>query len=283
MRLGSKTDDEFLIKLNEKNSQIQSIFHEKIKEIAKKHLVDVMMQDGTVKKQETFEVEKINQIYNRFANGLQAWTLEGISSTNDEGIRRNFIKLNTNADDCKISLHLSIQYHVVLFYQPNYEVMKKQKELSDFMDMTKKQEGELTEKSDHVILEKLKAEGYKDLDTQNLFEIFYNDDKIREKIMSEIELQTDGDLQKISQRKEGLLKALDDLLLETYQMEPVLIDEARLVTGEEGCVCNIDIEMIENGQKGGLFDSNQVSSSTKEKISILIDQVLEAILNHPKS
>jgi len=278
MRLGSKTDDEFLIKLNEKNSQIQNIFHGKIKEVAKKHLVDVMMQDGTVKKQETFEVEKINQIYNRFANGLQAWTLEGISSTNDEGIRRDFIKLNTNVDDCSISLHLSIQYHVVLFYQPNYEVMKKQKELSDFMDMTKKQEDELTQKSDHVILEKLRAEGYKDLDTQSLFEIFYRDDKIREKIMSEIELQTDGDLQKISQRKEGLLKALDDLLLETYQMEPVLIDEARLVTGEEGCVCNIDIEMFENNQKSGLFDSKKVSNSTKEKISALIDQVLEAII-----
>jgi len=277
MRLGSKTDDEFLIKLNKKNSQIQSIFHGKIKEIAKKHLIDVMMQDGIVKKQETFDVEKIHQVYNGFANRLQDWTLDGISSTNDEGIRRNFIKLNTNADNCKISLHLSIQYHVILFYQPNYEVMKKQKELSDFMDMTKKQEGELTEKSDHVILEKLRAEGYKDLDTQNLFEIFYNDDKIREKIMSEIELQTDGDLQKISQRKENLLKELDDLLLETYQMEPILIDEARLVTGEEGCVCNIDIEMIENGQKGGLFDSNQVSSSTKEKINILIDQVLEAV------
>ncbi len=277
MRLGSKTDDEFLIKLNKKNSQIQSIFHEKIKEIAKKHLVDVMMQDGIVKKQETFDVEKIHQVYNGFANRLQDWTLDGISSTNNEGIRRNFIKLNTNADNCKISLHYSIQYHVILFYQPNYKVMKKQKELSDFMDMTKKQEGELTEKSDHVILEKLRAEGYKDLDTQNLFEIFYNDDKIREKIMNEIELQTDGDLQKISQHKENLLKELDDLLLETYQMEPILIDEARLVTGEEGCVCNIDIEMIENGQKGGLFDSNQVLSSTKEKISILIDQVLEAI------
>jgi len=277
MRLGSKTDDEFLIKLNKKNGQIQSIFHEKIKEIAKKHLVDVMMQDGIVKKQETFDVEKIHQVYNGFANRLQDWTLDGISSTNDEGIRRNFIKLNTNADNCKISLHFSIQYQVILFYQPNYEVMKKQKELSDFMDMTKKQEGELTEKSDHVILEKLRAEGYKDLDTQNLFEIFYDDDKIREKIMNEIELQTDGDLQKISQHKEGLLKGLDDFLLETYQIEPVLIDEARLVTGEEGCVCNIDIEMIENGQKSGLFDSNQVSSSTKEKISTLIDQVLEAI------
>jgi len=277
MRLGSKTDDEFLVRLNEKNNQIQSIYHGKIKEIAKKHLVDVMMQDGIVKKQETFDVEKIHQVYNGFANRLQDWTLDGISSTNDERIRRNFIKLNTNVDNCKISLHLSIQYHVILFYQPNYEVMKKQKELSDFMDMTKKQEGELTEKSDHVILEKLRAEGYKDLDTQNLFEIFYDDDKIREKIMNEIELQTDGDLQKISQRKENLLKELDDLLLETYQMEPVLIDEARLVTGEEGCVCNIDIEIIENGQKVSLFDSNQISSSTKEKINILIDHVLEAI------
>ena len=277
MRLGSKTDDEFLIKLGEKNTQIQNIFHGKIKEIAKKYPVDVMMQDGTVKKQETFDVEKIHLIYNEFAKKLQNWTLEGISSTNDEGIRRNFIKLNTNADDCKISLHLSIQYHVILFYQPNYDVMKKQKELSDFMDMTKKQEGELTEKSDHLILKKLKAEGYKDLDTQDLFEVFYNDDKIREKIMSEIELQTDGDLQKISQRKESLLKELDDLLLETYQMEPVLIDEARLVTGEEGCVCNVDIQRIENDQKTGLFNSEQVSSNTKEKISMLIDDVLEAI------
>jgi len=278
MRLGSKTDDEFLIKLNKKNSQIQSIFHGKIKEIAKKHLVDVMMQDGIVKKQETFDVEKIHQVYNGFANRMHDWTLDGISSTNDEGIRRNFIKLNTNADNCRISLHLSIQYHVILFYQPNYEVMKKQKELSDFMDETKKHEGELTKKSDHLILEKLRAEGYKDLDPQNLFEIFYSDDKIREKIMSEIEIQTDGDLQKISQRKEGLLKALDDLLLETYQMEPVLIDEARLVTGEEGCVCNIDIEMFENDQKSSLFDSKKVSNSTKEKISALIDQVLEAII-----
>ena len=269
MRLGTKTDDEFLTSLNEKNKQIQNIFHEKIKKISKKYPVDVMLQDGTVKKQETFDVEKIHQVYDGFAKRLQDWVLDGISSTDNEGIRRNFIKLNTNAENCKISLHLSIQYHVVLFYQPNYEVLKKQKELSDFMDMTKKQEDELTQKSDHVILEKLRAEGYKDLDTQSLFEIFYRDDKIREKIMSEIELQTDGDLQKISQRKEGLLKALDDLLLETYQMEPVLIDEARLVTGEEGCVCNIDIEMFENEQKSGLFDSKKVSSTVQKKKSVL--------------
>ena len=155
--------------------------------------------------------------------------------------------------------------------------MKKQKELSDFMDETKKQEDQLTEKTDQVILEKLRAEGYNKLDTQNLFEILYKDDKIREKIVNETELQTDGDLQKISEHKENLLKALDDLLLETYQMVPILIDEARLVTGEEGCVCNIDIERIVNNQKSGLIDSKKISSSTKEKISASVDQVLTAI------
>ena len=63
MRLGSKTDDVFLIKLNEKNTQIQNIFHKKIKGFAEKYEIDVMMQDGTVKKQETIDVEKIHQIY----------------------------------------------------------------------------------------------------------------------------------------------------------------------------------------------------------------------------
>ena len=277
MRLGIKTDDEFFIKLNAKNIQIQNKFLEKIKKLAEKQSVDVMLQDGVVKKQETFDVEKIHQIYNSIADRLDTWTLEGISTTNDEGIRRNFIKLNTNVDDCIISLHFSIQYHVILFYQPKYEVIKKQKELADFMDETKKQEDELTEKTDHVILEKLMAKGYKNLNTQNLFEILYKDDKIREKIMNETELQTDGDLQKINQHKENLLKALDDLLLETYQMLPILIDDARLVTGEEGCVCNIDIERIENNQKSGLIDSKKISSGTKEKISALVDQVLTAI------
>ena len=113
MRLGIKTDDEFLIKLNEKNTPIQNSFLEKIKKIAIKHPVDVMLQDGAVKKQETFDVEKIHQIYSDISKSLSTWTLEGISSTNDEGIRRNFIKLNTSVDDYIISLHLSIQYHVI--------------------------------------------------------------------------------------------------------------------------------------------------------------------------
>ena len=55
MRLGIKTDDQFLVKLNEKNEQIQDVFTDKIKKLAEKYLIGVMLGDGSVKKQETFE------------------------------------------------------------------------------------------------------------------------------------------------------------------------------------------------------------------------------------
>ena len=279
MRLGIKTDDQFLVKLNEKNEQIQDVFTDKIKKLAEKYLIDVMLQDGSVKKQETFDAQKIEPFFKNIEVGLEGWTLRGISSTNNEGLRRNFIKLDRIVENCQISLHLSLQYHVLLYYQPNYEVMKKQKELSDFMDETKKHEEELTKKSDKIILKKLKEEGYKDLDPESLFEIFYSDDKIREKIMNEIKTETSGNLDDINQHKNKLLKNLDDLLLEIYQIEPILIDEARLVSGEEGCVCNIDIEEIKNNQKTGSFDSNKITDSIKEKIQTVINQVFSAVQN----
>ena len=277
MRLGIKTDDVFLIELNEKNTQVQNLFLEKIKKITKNYSIDVMLQDGTIKKQQTFDVQKIDSFYKNITEKLKDWSEHGISHTNNEDIRRNFVKLVINVENYQILLHLSIQYHVLLFYQTNYEVIKKQKELADFMDTTKNNEEKLKEKSDKMILEKLRAEGYKNLDTENLFDIFFRDDEIREKIMSEIETQTDGELQKIIQHKQELFKNLDDLLLEVYQIEPVLIDETRLVSGEEGCVCNIDIERVENNQKTGSFDSNNISVAVKDKIKIKIGEILESL------
>ena len=277
MRLGIKTDDVFLIELNEKNTQVQNLFLEKIKKITKNYSIDVMLQDGIIKKQQTFDVQKIDNFYKNITEKLKDWSEHGISHTNNEDIRRNFVKFAINVENYQILLHLSIQYHVLLFYQTNYEVIKKQKELADFMDTTKNNEEKLKEKSDKMILEKLRAEGYKNLDTENLFDIFFRDDKIREKIMSEIETQTDGELQKIIQHKQELFKNLDDLLLEVYQIEPVLIDETRLVSGEEGCVCNIDIERVENNQKTGSFDSNNISVAVKDKIKIKIGEILESL------
>ena len=276
MRLGLDTEDEFLIKLNEINEQIQDIFLVEAKKMTEKISVDVMLQDGTAKKQDTCSMEMIKAFYDKIAKKLTNWTLQTTSTTNNEDLRRDFIKMHAIVDDYRILLHISTQYHVLLYYKPDYQVMKKQKELADFLTMTEKNEKKLAEKSDQVILKKLKDEGYKDLNPENLFEIFFKDDKIMENVTKEIDKQTDGDLNKIYEQKQSLLKELDNFLLEIYQIEPVLIDEARLVTGEEGFVFNLDVERV-NDEQSEQFSSDKMSEETKKNITIRVEEILKVI------
>ena len=49
------------------------------------------------------------------------------------------------------------------------------------------------------MLDKLRDMGYKDFDHQKLFEIFYENDELREKVYYEIEKNTDADFQKLSE------------------------------------------------------------------------------------
>ena len=276
MRLGLDTEDKFLIKLNEINEQIQDIFLAEARKMTEKIPVDVMLQDGTAKKQDTCSMEMIKAFYDKIAKKLTNWTLQTISTTNNEDLRRDFIKMHATVDDYRILLHISTQYHVLLYYKPDYQVMKKQKELADFLTMTEKNEKKLAEKSDQVILKKLKDEGYNDLNPENLFEIFFKDEKIMENVTKEIDKQTDGDLNKIYEQKQSLLKELDNFLLEIYQIEPVLIDEARLVTGEEGFVFNLDVEQI-NDEQSKQFSSDKMSEETKKNITVRVEEILKVI------
>ena len=60
----------------------------------------------------------------------------------------------------------------------------------------------------------------------------------------------------LKSKKNKFFKQLDNLLLETFHTTSVIIDEQKLVNGEEGCLCNIDLEYVENGAKQGLVDAS---------------------------
>ena len=66
----------------------------------------------------------------------------------------------------------------------------------------------------------------------------------------------------IQSQKNQLFKELDNLLLETFHTTPVMIDEQKLVNGEEGCLCNIDLEFIDKGAKQGLVDASMINEET---------------------
>ncbi len=272
MRLGSRSSNEYIQLLNKKNENIQQLFLEKILNLTKLKNVKVMLGDATITEQKTFDPALVNDFYQTIIKNLKDWSVQEISISNNEDVRRIFTKFEIREGNYLISGHMSLQYHVLLYYKPDQQVVKLQKELSDIIDLTKNKEKQMSDNSDQFVLDKLKEKGYKDFDHQKLFEIFYENDEFREKIYKEIENDIEVDFQELSNKKIKLIKDLDNLLVETYQTSPVLIDDTRLITGEEGCLCTFDIEFIKNKTKEGLFDPRKMSESVKDSIVKRLDE-----------
>ena len=227
----------------------------------------VMMGDSTVTVQKTFDPKQVTDYFQKINNNLKDWSLQDVSLSNNEDLRRIFIKFEIMVGNYLISGHMSLQFHVLLYYKPDQRVLECQKELSEIIDLTKNNEQQISDNSDQFVLNKLKEMGYKDFDHQKLFEIFYENDEFREKVYAEIEKDAGVNFQELSEKKIKLFDELNSLLIEIYQTSPVLIDDNRLVAGEEGCLFTIDLEFVKNKNKEGLFDSRKMSDSVKENIS----------------
>lgn len=273
MRLGTRSTNEFIQSLSEKNNEIQQLFLKKVKTLTEMKEISVMLGDATVTKQKTFDPSKIKSFFTNINNKLSDWNVHDVTITNNEDIRRIFTKFEVKEGNYLISGHLSIQFHVLLYYRPDQRVVDCQKELGEIIDMTKDKEKKLADESDQVILDKLKDMGYKDFDHQKLFEILYENDELREKVYDEINQNAGVDFQKLSKKKSELFKELDGLLLETYQTSQVLIDDARLVTGEEGCLCTFDIEFVKNNSKEGQFDPKKIPDGIKKKLLDRLEEI----------
>jgi len=277
VRLGIRSPNDFIQNLNTKNEKIQKLFLEKIQRITNPVTIQVMMGDATVTEQKTFDPESVRSFYENFYKTLKDWTFQDISTSNNEDLRRIFIKFEIQEGNYLISGHFSLQYHVLLFYKPDQRVIESQKELAKIIDVTKNKELQRSDDSDQMVLEKLRERGYKDFDHQKLFEIFFENNELREQIFKEIEEKSDVDFQELSKTKTLLVKELDNLLIETYQTSPVLIDDTKLISGEEGCLCTFDIEFIRGGIKEGLFDPRKISEPIREKVESRIDEILKCV------
>ena len=277
MRLGSRSPDEFIQILNKKNEVIQNEFLLKILELTKMVDVKVMLRDSTITEQKTFDPKQITNYLEKLSQNLTEWSLQDVSVTNNKDLRRIFTKFEINEGNYLISGHISLQFHVLLFYKPLQRVIDCQKELAEIVDITKNKETELSDNSDQFVLDKLKEIGYKDFDHQKLFEVFYENEEFSKNVYEEIEKDAGKEFKKLTEKKNELFKELDSLLIETYQTCSVLIDDTRLVTGEEGCLCTLDIEFIKNNNREGLFDPRKMSNIVKENILKKLDN-LEIII-----
>ena len=273
MRLPLKSTEDFIKELNSRAEKISTIFVNSVENITKKVPVKVMLGDNTVTEQLTFDPILVNDFYQKLVKNLPDWTTNGISVSNNEGLRRAFIKFEVREGNYLLKLHLSLQYHVFLYYKLDSRVPKVQKELSDILDKTKSYDKDIATIGDQVVLEKLKKIGYKDLDEQKLFEIFFTNEKLSNELNEKIHASNNKNLKELMQRKSDLLKELDGFLIETYQTSSVLIDETKLIAGEEGAVCQVELEFIKNKIREAIFDHKKIPERIKEKLFQRFDEL----------
>ena len=277
MRIGSKSENEFFLKLNKRNEVIQENFLKSINVATQTVGTKVMLGDSTVKEVNTFDPKNVENFFNNIINSLNDWNSQGISYSYNDDVRRIFTKLEVRVGNYIVSMHISLQFHVLLYYKPLQKVIELQKELSDIIDKTSTSDSKYSDEGNKIVLQKLQDLGYDKINEQNLFELFYNDENLSKILSEKIEGSQENETIEFNNKKKELLNQLDDLLLETFQTSSVLIDEQRLVNGEEGCLCNIDLEYIENNSKQGLFDLDLLDDESQEKIETRINQVFEAL------
>jgi len=275
MRIGNPTKNEYFLQLNKINNQIQDKFLTKVNDVTRTIKCNVMLGDGTTKKIDTFDIKNVEDFFSDFTK-ISNWNSQGITYSSDEDLRRIFTKSEIKIGNYIISLHISLQYHVQLYYKPIQEVLDLQKQLSKLIDNAGNSETKYEDESDRLIIEKLNELGFKDMPKQELFELFYNNEELAKKIKKMID-ESQPEVVDVKERKNELFKQLDNLLLETFHTSPLIIDEQKLVNGEEGCLCNIDLEYVENGTKQGLVDASIMNQDERKQVMDEINKILELI------
>jgi len=285
MRIGIPANSAvFLEGLNTINSKVQQAYMSKMTELVKPVTTKVMLGDMTVIDQTTFDITNVRRYFETIRRHLDdSWYVRDVDETSDEDLRRIFVKFSSEVSGYVISVHLSMQFHVLLYYRPDNRVAQVQKEVSEIAELLKDGEAATAEKGDQIIVRHLKKMGYTEPSHARLFQMLYEDDALAQRIAREIDEATDVGLADMSARRDKLLSELNSLLVETYHTSAALIDDSRLVTGEEGFLYTVDLERVGRDAGGnrtveGALDAEAVPDVAQKSIRARLDDLRDAVL-----
>lgn len=278
MQIPTSNPDPFIKVMSEKAESIRLAYLEHITALARKVPLKVMLGDGTVTEQESFDPALVRQFFDDILKKLPEWENQGVSATAEKDLRRSFIKFEIKEGNYLLSAHMSLQYHALLFYKLDHRVIEIQKELSDISDMITKLQVQVGPENDKIIEEKLRQEGYQTLDEQKLFEVLFNREDITQDIVKSIEV-SHAEHTKLVSNRDRLFGELDNMLIEVYHTTPVLIDENKMIAAEEGCLCNFNLEYLKNNTRQGNINLTRISEQTKTNLLALLDSIIKILKN----
>jgi hypothetical protein len=282
MRIPFKADDFFAKEVNSAFKNIQDAYLN----VAKLHIeteeVAVMLGDGSVSQSTTFELQKIITLYERLVGSLEGWVSSGISKSNTEDLHRVYFQISQQVEKYFIYGYFGIQFHALPYYRVNKRVIEIQKELSQIAEEASKIFSSLADKGNHVVQQELQKIGYSELAFEELFTKLFEDPELIHGLERKVQNLEEEfpEFEQMRIKKNHLFAELNNLLMELYQISPVIMDYNGLMQGEEGVVTYFDIETIKNqktAKRDPYINTERVSQDLTNRITNSLNEVANVL------
>jgi hypothetical protein len=244
--------------------------------------VNVMLADGTVTQSSTFDIGNVSKYFESLVRSLNGWQISGISQSKVEDLNRIYCEFRKTAGKYDVRGYFGIQFHALPYYQVNKKVLEIQKNLRQLEDKEIQYYSQISQQANKTIEEELSLRGLGKMSDDELFKNLLENQglygdlvKKAESVENEFPQYFDLDRQ-----KKLLVQELENLIIELYQVSPILIDYNKLMQGEAGVVMYMDVGTIRN-EKSGEIDSfvntKMLSSNHSAPIISSLKEVQDAM------
>ncbi len=253
---------DMIILLNRFYENIKDVFENSIRSNTVTIDTKVMLADFSVIETSSFDPNKIVTLFQNLERLVNAksknWQTVPIQSTKSDDIRRLYFQVSLEIDKFYFYIYMGIQFHSLLYYQIDKEVIQKSKQIRELQELNNSAKSEITIKGDQIIKDELEKLGYKDVDNTQLFEELFTHNDLSKSLIEKASSIEDNypDIEKNNEQISKLKKDLENLIIETYHIDLASLDQNKMLQGENGMVIYVDFEMIKN-------------KKTKEKTSVI--------------
>lgn len=268
---------------NSKIQEINSIFNDVgecfIRAIAPKismHDVNVMLADGTVTQSPTFDIGEVLKFYERLIFSLSEWQSSGISRSKIEDLNRIYCELRKSVGKFSVRGYFGVQFHALPYYQVDKKVLEVQRNLRELESEGVRYYSQISQQANSMIEKELSLRGLANMSEDELFKNLLENEVLYGDLVKEAESIENGfpHYLDIDFKRKLLVEELENLVIELYQVSPVLIDYNKLMQGEVGVAMYVDLGTIKN-EKTGAIDP---FVNTKRLTSVHSEQIISALL-----
>jgi hypothetical protein len=283
MRLPLKdTNNSNIQEINSIYYRVGECFLRSLSPMISMHEVNVMLADGTVTQSPTFDLERVSKFYEHMMLSLSGWQSSGISQSKIEDLNRIYCEFRKSVGKYDIKGYFGVQFHTLPYYQVNKKVLDIQKKLRDLEEEGFQYYSKISQQANDMIKDELTSKGLGNTSEDELFKKLLENDGLYSELVKKaesIESEFPQFLNLDHQRK-SLVKELENLVIDLYQVSPVLIDYNKLMQGEVGVVMYVDVGTIKNEKTATIdpfVNTKRLSSAQSEQIISALLQVQYAM------